>query len=58
MKKGIFGFIDKYNFYRAVSIVCEAMITYTKRYARLVAEMAEVEKDPVRKKELEAIPIP
>ena len=50
MKKGDFrGSIDKYNFYRAVSIVCEAMITYTKRYARLVAEMAEVEKDPVRK---------
>ncbi|MDI9462300.1 MAG: pyruvate formate lyase family protein, partial [Bacillota bacterium] len=35
-EKGIFGdSIDKYNFYRAVSIVCEAMITYTKRYARL-----------------------
>jgi len=55
-EKGIFGdSIDKYNFYRAVSIVCEAMITYTKRYARLAAEMAEVEKDPVRKKELEAM---
>jgi formate C-acetyltransferase len=45
--------IDQYNFYRAVSIVCDAIIGYTKRYARLVEEKAAVEKDPARKKELD-----
>ena len=50
---GIFGdSIDKYNFYRAVSIVCEGIITLTKRYARLVGEIAGAETDANRKKEL------
>ncbi|MCL2226612.1 MAG: hypothetical protein FWB97_03165 [Oscillospiraceae bacterium] len=44
--------LDKYNFYRAVSIVSEGMITLTKRYAKLAQEMCDAEKDPVRKKEL------
>ncbi|SHI13409.1 formate C-acetyltransferase [Sporobacter termitidis DSM 10068] len=47
--------IDQYNFYRAVSIVCDGMITLTKRYARLAAEMAAAEADPGRKKELETM---
>jgi formate C-acetyltransferase len=45
--------IDRYNFYRAVSIVCDAIITLTKRYARLAAEKAAAETNPDRKKELE-----
>jgi formate C-acetyltransferase len=52
-ERGIFGdSIDKYNFYRAVSIVTEGMITLTKRYAKLAAEKAANETDPQRKKEL------
>ena len=45
--------VDKYNFYRAVSIVSEGMITLTKRYAALATEMAAAETRPARKKELE-----
>jgi pyruvate formate-lyase/glycerol dehydratase family glycyl radical enzyme len=53
-ENGIFGeSIDQYNFYRAVSIVCEGMITLTKRYAKLAEEKAAAEKNPRRKKELE-----
>lgn len=44
--------IDKYNFYRAVSIVCDGVITLTKRYAALAAEKFDAETDPVRKAEL------
>ena len=47
--------IDQYNFYRAISIVCDGMITLTKRYSKLAAEKAAVEKDPARKKELETM---
>ena len=50
---GIFGeSIDQYNFYRAVSIVTEGMMTLAKRYARLAEEKAAAETDPKRKKEL------
>jgi formate C-acetyltransferase len=45
--------IDKYNFYRAVSIVCEGMITLTKRYAELAEKLAEEEVDVERKRELD-----
>jgi formate C-acetyltransferase len=44
--------IEKYNFYRAISTVCDGVITLTKRYAKLAAEKAEAETDPARKKEL------
>ncbi|MDR0490279.1 MAG: hypothetical protein LBH28_03405, partial [Oscillospiraceae bacterium] len=47
--------IDSYNFYRAVSIVCDGIIALTKRYARLAGEKAAAESDPVRKKELETM---
>ena len=47
--------IDQYNFYRAVSIVCDGIIMLTKRYARLAEEKAAVEADPERRKELEAM---
>jgi formate C-acetyltransferase len=45
--------VNQYNFYRAVAIVCDGMITLTKRYAALAAEKLAAEKDPKRKKELE-----
>jgi formate C-acetyltransferase len=44
--------IEKYNFYRAVAIVCDGMIHLTKRYARLVEELAAQETEPSRKMEL------
>jgi pyruvate formate-lyase/glycerol dehydratase family glycyl radical enzyme len=47
--------IDQYNFYRAVSIVCDGMITLTKRYARLATEKVALETNPARKKELETM---
>jgi formate C-acetyltransferase len=47
--------IDQYNFYRAVSIVCDGIIALTKRYARLAGELAEKETDPARKQELLAM---
>ena len=47
--------IEQYNFYRAVSIVCDGMITLTKRYSRLAAEKAAAETNPTRKKELETM---
>ena len=40
---------SRYNFYRAIVIVCEGMITLTKRYAAKAKEMLAVEKDPKRK---------
>jgi formate C-acetyltransferase len=45
--------IDKYNFYRAVSIVCDGIITLTKRYAKLAEEKLAAETRPERRKELE-----
>lgn len=45
--------IDKYQFYKAVMIVCEAVRTYANRYARLASELADRESDPQRKAELE-----
>ena len=42
----------QYNYYRAVSIVCEGMITYAKRYGSECARLAGLESDGNRKKEL------
>ena len=44
--------IEQYNFYRAIEIVCDGMITLTKRYAKLAEEQAESCTEPVRKAEL------
>ncbi|MBN2244000.1 MAG: pyruvate formate lyase family protein [Acidobacteria bacterium] len=44
--------VEKYNFYRAVTIVCDGMIALSKRYARECARLAQAENDPARKKEL------
>ncbi len=46
---------SKYNFYRAVTIVCDGMITLSKRYAKECERLASLETDPERKKELEAM---
>jgi pyruvate formate-lyase/glycerol dehydratase family glycyl radical enzyme len=44
--------VPKYNFYRAVTIVCDGMITLSKRYAKECEHQAAVETDPERKQEL------
>ncbi len=45
--------VDQYNFYRGVSIVCEGIMIFAKRYAAELARMAEECTEPVRKAELE-----
>ena len=53
-EKGVYGDgVNKYYFYKSISLVCEGMINYTKRYAKKVEEMAAAETRPERKKELE-----
>ena len=47
--------LEKRSFYRAVQIVCEALISFAHRFARHAAELAESEKDPERRAELETI---
>ena len=47
----------KYTFYRAVVIVIDALIHYTKRYAIAVAKKAQECTDPVRKAELEQMAV-
>ena len=54
--EGVIGnSIDSYNFYSGVSIVCDGMITLTKRYAARARELSAMEKDRVRRKELDAM---
>jgi len=47
--------IEKYHFWKAISITCEAAAGYGKRYAVLVREKAAAEADPARKAELTKI---
>jgi formate C-acetyltransferase len=47
--------VKKRPFYEAVVLVCDAVILWAKRHAKLAAEKAEIEIDPVRRKELEEI---
>jgi pyruvate-formate lyase len=47
--------INKYYFWQSAVIVCEAMIGYSRRYARLAENMAEKEIDPQRSSELKEI---
>jgi len=55
-EEGVMGdAIERYNFYRAISIVCDGMITLTKRYAKEVEKLAAAETDPERKKELQTM---
>ena len=50
---GIFGEkVYSYHFYRAVDIVCEGIIIWSKRYAREAERQAAACTDPVRKAEL------
>ena len=52
-EEGIFGdSIFKYNFYRAVDIVCRGLIHYTERYAQECLRQAETCTDEKRKAEL------
>ena len=54
LNKGIEGDeARKYEFYRAVEIVTEGIIIYTKRYAQECLRKAEACTDPARKAELE-----
>ncbi|MCQ2452824.1 MAG: hypothetical protein MJ075_06800 [Oscillospiraceae bacterium] len=48
---------EKYNFYRAVEIVCDGMITFAKRHSKLAAEKAAVCTDAKRKAELEKMAV-
>ena len=58
-ERGIFGdSIEQYNFYRAIAIVCEGMIIYTKRYAKLAAELAARERTRNAKKNWKPWQIP
>jgi pyruvate formate-lyase/glycerol dehydratase family glycyl radical enzyme len=45
--------VSRYNFYRALTIVCDGMIALAKRYAEECIRLASVETNPARKKELE-----
>ena len=45
--------INKYHFYRAVEIVSDGIIIWSKRYAAEAQRLADECTDPVRKKELE-----
>jgi len=47
--------IEKEIFLRAEIIVCDAAITFGKRYAQKARELEQAEQDPVRKKELAKI---
>jgi formate C-acetyltransferase len=46
---------SKLNFLKAVIIACEGAITFANRHAKLAEELAQKEKQPVRKKDLEKI---
>ena len=47
--------VSKKPFLEAVILTCDAMITWSKRYAQLAAELAAKETNPSRKRELEQI---
>ncbi|MBN1189336.1 MAG: hypothetical protein JXA46_06255 [Dehalococcoidales bacterium] len=47
--------IDKFHFWQSAIIVCEAMIAYARRYARLADSLADKESDPQRRRELKEI---
>ena len=50
-----FDEVHKLHFLQAVILACEAVITYSKRYAQLARELASKEKDSDRRRELEEI---
>jgi pyruvate formate-lyase/glycerol dehydratase family glycyl radical enzyme len=42
----------RYNFYRAVTIICDGMVTLSKRYGNECERLASIETHPARKQEL------
>lgn len=48
-------YIEKYNYYRAQVILCDAMIAWAKRYSKLAQEMADKESDERIKSEYQMI---
>ena len=44
--------LEKITFYRSVIITCDAIITFAKRYSQKARDLAALEKDTLRKKEL------
>lgn len=47
--------LEKQEFYQASLITLEGVVSYITRYGRLAAQMAQKERDPVRRTELERI---
>lgn len=47
--------VEKRPYLEAIVTVCDAIIIWAKRHAKMAAEMAAEETDPIRKKELEQI---
>lgn len=47
--------VEKRPFLEAIVIVCDAIILWAKRHAKLAAELAAKETDPTRKRELETM---
>lgn len=47
--------MEKRPFLEAIVIACDAIVHWAKRHAKMAAEMAKTEKDPVRKQELSDI---
>ena len=45
-------YIDKFNFYQAIEITCDAVIDFARRYSDLAIEMAQTEKRESRREEL------
>ncbi len=54
-KAGIGDKYDKYDFYRAITVVLDGAMTLARRYSDLASEKAAACDDPQRKKELELI---
>ena len=46
---------EKYKFLKAATISLEAVSSFSGRYSKLAGKMSSLEKDPIRKKELELI---
>ena len=47
--------MNKYYFWKAAKIACQAVIQFAARYSKKAEELAKCEKDKLRKKELLAI---
>jgi len=52
LQKNVSAGSEKWNFYESVKIVAEALAQFGERYSELALQMAEVEPDPERRREL------